>query len=199
MQILEIGTASETLHGQTESGDRSLVEPFPGGVLMAVIDGLGHGAQAAEVAETTVDELRAHPSDSLIQLVRRCHDKLRGTRGVVLSLASFRVRDSSMSWISVGNVEGVFLHNGREAKRHQVNLILRGGVVGSNLPILQAAAIPVSGDDMVVFASDGVRNDFSQDPELRGEPQELADYILARYAKKSDDALVLVARYRGES
>ena len=47
--------------------------------------------------------------------------------------------------------------------------------------------------DLLVVATDGVRSDFADD--LRpGAPQVVADQVLARFGKTSDDALVLAAR-----
>jgi hypothetical protein len=50
--------------------------------------------------------------------------------------------------------------------------------------------------DTLVLATDGVRGGFADEIQAFGEPRELATSILKRYAKGTDDALVLVARYR---
>src|SRR2546427_31410 len=79
--LLEWGVATLTLAGQLESGDLHLVREVGGGVLVAVVDGLGHGeeaAAAARLAVTTLDQFAPEPIASLVQ---RCHEALRGTRG----------------------------------------------------------------------------------------------------------------------
>ena len=55
------------------------------------------------------DVLARHAEDSVILLVDRCHERLRSTRGVVMSLASFDARESIMTWIGIGNVAGLLL------------------------------------------------------------------------------------------
>jgi negative regulator of sigma-B (phosphoserine phosphatase) len=50
---------------------------------------------------------------------------------------------------------------------------------------------------VLVFATDGVRSDFSTYSPLGRDVQDTADAMLARYGKQTDDALVLVARYLG--
>src|SRR5207245_2030712 len=85
--LLEWGVATLTLAGQLESGDLHLVREVGGGVLVAVVDGLGHGeeaAAAARLAVTTLDQFAPEPIASLVQ---RCHEALRGTRGAVMSVA----------------------------------------------------------------------------------------------------------------
>ena len=77
------------------------------------------------------------------------------------------------------------------------SLTLRSGVVGTRLPLLHAAIVPVKRGDTLIFATDGVRSEFAQRLALGAGPQQIADTILAQYAKGTDDALVLVARYVG--
>src|SRR5919109_2051599 len=87
------GVATRALVGQAVSGDRHLVAPFPNGVLVAVIDGLGHGEAAAAAADIAVARLASPAHDSPLSLVRRCHKGLKATRGVVMSLAAINVPD----------------------------------------------------------------------------------------------------------
>ena len=51
--------------------------------------------------------------------------------------------------------------------------------------------------DMVIFATDGIAPDFADDLRLDGPVGEIAERIISRYGKKTDDALVLVTRYVG--
>lgn len=188
-----------TLPGQIESGDRHVVAPFEAGVLVAAIDGLGHGREAASAAQLAGGVLEHSPSESAIALVRRCHEHLQRTRGVVMSLASFSVRDQTMAWLGVGNVEGRLVRAAREATPPTEFLLLRKGVVGGQLPPLLATLLSVEPGDTLVFATDGVA--MPSIPELLPDepPQACAERILAEQKKTTDDALVLVARWVGSA
>ncbi len=72
---------------------------------MAAVDGLGHGGAAADAAALTIATLENHPDEAPEALVRRCHQLLKGTHGVVMSLASIDAREGMMAWLGVGNVE----------------------------------------------------------------------------------------------
>src|SRR3989442_10265133 len=48
--IVEWGVASQMLAGEVESGDKHVVKIFPHGALLAAVDGLGHGEEAAAAA-----------------------------------------------------------------------------------------------------------------------------------------------------
>ncbi len=195
-ELVAWGTAGAPIRGETESGDLHVVAPFENGVLVAVIDGLGHGAEAAAASKEAAVLLAANAGESVLVLVQRCHEGLRKSRGVVLSLASFDRRDESVTWLGVGNVEGVLLRT-KGSKAPDEAIPMRGGVVGYQLPPLRAATVAVSRGDTLIMSTDGIRGGFLRDLDVERGPRDIAQLIFERYAKGSDDALVLVARYMG--
>src|SRR5690242_15989422 len=91
LPLLDFGVASSIAPGESVSGDLHLVADTARGFLVAAIDGLGHGQEAFSAAATAVEILRAHRNEGVIHLMQLCHDSLRGTRGVVMSLVSIDV------------------------------------------------------------------------------------------------------------
>jgi hypothetical protein len=165
-------------------------------VLVAALDGLGHGGDAAAAAKTAGAILTAHPEEPVISLLLRCHEALRTTRGVVMSMASFDASHGLMTWLGVGNVQAMLLRRGSKPAWSEESLLLRGGVVGAQLPpSLRAEVLCVSPGDTLVFATDGISTDFRRELVWSFPPQNAAERILARHGKTTDDALVLVARY----
>ena len=195
--MVEYGLAKHAHVGEGESGDLHMVCCNQNGVLIAVIDGIGHGEEAAEAARTAATVLRSSADEPVISLVELCHEKLKGTRGAVLSLAFISPEQKMMTWIGVGNVQGVLVRTDTKKGNVQESILLRAGVVGSKLPSLQASVLPVSQGDTVVFATDGIQSDFSTSLSARENPQRAADRILNKYRSRNDDALVLVARLTG--
>jgi hypothetical protein len=195
--MVEYGVAKLALPGHGESGDRHLVRCNRNGVLIAAIDGIGHGEQAAEAATVAASILNASVDEPIISLVEQCHEQLRPTRGVVLSLASIDPTHGMMTWLGVGNVQGVLVRAHAKNGNPKETLLLRAGVIGSRLPPLQATVIPVSKDDTLFFVTDGVSSDFAESLPVMGNPQRTADRILERYRSGNDDALVLIARLVG--
>ena len=196
LPIIEYGVAGYVLPGQSESGDRHLVRFRPSGVLIAVIDGLGHGDEAAAAAKQAVATLEAGDDKPVIALMKECHENLRSTRGVVMSMAAIDSEQGMMTWIGVGNVQGLLVRqNAIKGSPHE-ELLLRAGVVGAQLPPLQASVLPVANGDTLIFATDGIRTGFSDDLSANEPPQKCADRILAAHCRGNDDALVVVTRYR---
>jgi negative regulator of sigma-B (phosphoserine phosphatase) len=195
--LVKYGVAEFVLPGQVESGDRHLICCNQVGILVAALDGIGHGEEAASAAKAAVSILTAGADEPIISLVERCHEELRSTRGVVLSLASIDTVRGMMTWLGVGNVQAVLIRAGSEKVTCQEFLLLRAGVVGSQLPALQAAVLPIANGDTLVFVTDGVRGGFAEDFSFLGSPQRAADKILARHCRGNDDALVLVVQLTG--
>jgi phosphoserine phosphatase RsbX len=189
--ILEWGWAGSAL--ELESGDLHVVVPSPQGALVALMDGLGHGPEAAAAAQAAIPLLESDAGHPVADLVLRCHEGLRKTRGVAMSLASFDARDGSMTWTGVGNVDGVLLRPSKPARA----ILLRGGVVGYKLPALHVETIAVSRGGLLIMVTDGIRGGFTEHLSIAGAPMEIAESILLRFAKRSDDAHVVVARYWG--
>lgn len=195
--LLEYGVAKFILPGQNESGDQHLVCCSRDNILIAAIDGLGHGEEAAEAAKLATTILRQEVNEPVISLVRICHEKLRQGRGAVMSLASIDAAHGMMTWLGIGNVHGLLMRPGQNGATQHDTLLLRGGVVGGQLPPLQAAVLPVANGDTLVFATDGVRNEFLEGLSRLEAPQRAADRILQRYQSGTDDALALVVRLTG--
>ena len=195
---IELGVAGVPLPGQSICGDQYVYETFASGVLLAVVDGIGHGPEAAAAAEAACVILRAHAADPVIALAERCHNSLRFTRGVVMSLAAFDLKHNLLTWLGIGNVQGFLRRCGLQIDAAEELLLLRAGVVGSQLPSLRASVLPVVPGDTLVLATDGVQSGFAPRIALAEAPLRAAQSILDGYNKGTDDALVLVARYQGD-
>jgi len=67
--LVEYGVAKFILPGQGESGDQHLVRCGGNGILIAAIDGIGHGEEAASAANAAVSILKAGADEPVISLV----------------------------------------------------------------------------------------------------------------------------------
>lgn len=181
--------------GQMRSGDAFLVQETEAGVLVGVVDGLGHGEEAADVAERALESVRMTAGQSLIGSLTACHVALRGSRGVVMTLAMLDTHRAQLTWVAVGNVDAAVLRRrsaGQPAKRFSVPL--RAGVLGDRLPPLREATVAMSAGDTLVAATDGISPAFLDEVDLSLDGRALACTLHRRYSRNDDDALVLVAR-----
>lgn len=199
LPLLEYGVSSVPAPGEIVSGDLYLVQPTFRGALVAVVDGLGHGAEAADAARIAVSTLEEHANEGVIPLIRRCHERLRYTRGAVMSLASFDRFENTVTWLGVGNIDGTLLHGRWDNHPRVETIFLRPGVLGYRLPPLQAVVTAVLPGDLFILNTDGIRGDFAAHFSPDDQPSQIAEYISSNFRKGDDDGLVLVLRYAGSA
>lgn len=197
------GVASATLamHDDEPCGDAALWLPAPGGSaaygLVAIIDGLGHGSEAARAAEAAVQCLQTAPDAALAplpDLLRRLDRALAGLRGAAIGLV--RVQGASLRHCGVGNTRVLRLRQEQTARWPSQN-----GVVGGGLPphLLENAADLLPGDWLLLF-TDGLDERLTLPvllPEWARDPALLAEHLLQRHRLGRDDCGALVLRIGG--
>ena len=112
-----------------------------------------------------------------------------------MSIAFLDLLYKKITWLGVGNIEGMLLRQDTNSVISHERLLLRGGALGYQLPSLKESVIPVIPGDTLIFVTDGIRSSFETCINLSEKPQQIADNIMAHFAKRTDDALVLVVRY----
>ncbi len=192
---LERGEAGAPLAGESRTGDLAVFAPYDGGALVAVIDGLGHGAPAADASAAAAAVLTERPDDPPDVLLKRCHDALRSTRGVVATLAWFDLATGGLTWTGIGNVEGRLVRADRRRGDSDDSPTLFGGVLGWSLPAVRVVRTELAPGDCLVMATDGVAADFGSSLMPGVPAPEQAKRVLASHARGSDDALVVAVRY----
>ena len=177
-----------------------MLVPVPGAVLVAVIDGAGHGppaAHAARCAATVFERLATSGATDVEGVLAQCHVALKGTRGAAISLARLSCSQSTMTWVGLGNVEGRLCASRYTGFRRDASLRLFSGAAGHDMPPVTAATLPLRRGDLVAFASDGVAREFADRLDTTRAPAELAERILDDYWDDNDDAVVVVVRWLG--
>lgn len=185
---------NRALDGEIVSGDGHVVVPTEEGALVALIDGLGHGPEAALAANEAARELERDPTRSVVQALEGCHRALSRTRGAVMSIV--RVSRDEVSWVGVGNVDAVVVR-GLGGTAGRARLLPVGGVVGHKLPTLRLTVTPIARGDMLVLATDGLRFDVMDHIDAFAAPEAVVDRMMSISRTGRDDALALAARYDG--
>ncbi len=173
--------------GETENGDHVVVRRDGARVLVAVIDALGHGAHAAEIARLAAARVTELPfPDNAMTVVDAVHERLRGTRGAagLICLLS----EGRLEACSVGNVE-------MRCHRSRVPILLSPGVLGTQLKRVRVFSGKLEQPDRIVVFSDGISARFSLNDTQDLAPAAACRAILERCRRAHDDATVLVADF----
>lgn len=189
------------LPGEQVCGDRPIaVQVNRTGALIGVLDGLGHGAEAARAALCGVEVLRDSCAEPLDVLFQRCHRAMADTRGAAMTLAQIDFPSSTLRWVGIGNVSANLVSKKPGGVEVRASARLVGGIVGYRLPeIIKPQDASIRPGDLLVIASDGITDDHLDDIDFAASAFVIAEQILSRHSKDNDDALVLTARHRGAS
>ncbi|MBV9533444.1 MAG: SpoIIE family protein phosphatase [Bradyrhizobium sp.] len=188
----QIGAVSVPKLGEDICGDSWSVSVKPEATTLLVVDGLGHGPEAAEAAVAAVrlfHRFNGHRAPVLLEYI---HGGLRATRGAAVSLARFQPGSGRIIYSGVGNVAGVIIANG-ELRR----MVSMPGTAGHNVRKIQAFEYPFTAG-LVILHSDGISSSWTLDryPGLAARHPSLIAAVLYRdLTRHRDDATVLVARW----
>lgn len=195
-RCVEWATAGRPHPGESVSGDLAVGVPRDGGLLAAVVDGLGHGPEAADAARIAAGVVEGSGGEPVDAVLSRAHDELARTRGVAMTVAEIAC-EGTLRWAGVGNVEAHVVRRDGHRPRRVASAVLYGGVVGYRLPRVRVSHLTLEPGDLVVLATDGLDPDFYEHLAT-GEPVErMAPSIVGRWSRPNDDAQVAVVRYLG--
>jgi hypothetical protein len=120
-----------------------------------------------------------------------CHQALLGTRGAVISLAQLDLNRSRLTYAGVGNVEARLWQS-----TEQQRPIAYRGIVGVAMPTIRSFDLPLRSSWLLLLHTDGISSRFTLADFadiVDGGPQLLAEEILRRWARPTDDATVVIA------
>jgi anti-sigma regulatory factor (Ser/Thr protein kinase) len=187
-----VGVVCLALEGEVDCGDSWAVDVEGGRMTALLVDGLGHGPEAAAAALAAISVFRDAPADPPELMLGAMHQALHDTRGAAVSVTRVdRVRGTAR-FCGVGNVDGRVATPDRSRY-----LIPQSGIVGHTMPRAVAAEVPWPVNAHLVMYSDGVSPRWQTDkyPGLFARhPALLAGVLFRDCARKRDDATVLVLR-----
>jgi anti-sigma regulatory factor (Ser/Thr protein kinase) len=189
---LQIGSVVVPKPGETECGDSWCYQERAAGVLVAAIDGLGHGLGASQAANEAcrVFQMEMHrPAGRLMQML---HEALRPTRGAAVTLLDVDWDAGRATSVAVGNVTAAMI-NGTQVKR----IAADNGIVGHVISRPRELQHECRPETIFVLHSDGLTSSWQPDryPGLMQHHPALIAGVLYRDCKRGrDDSLVVVLR-----
>ena len=182
------GCAQRAYGGEAVCGDAVYIGANESG-LVAVVDGLGHGPEAANAARAFVEFVEARPSAPLDATLHEASRSIAHTRGVAAGLVQLSGPEHRLRFAGVGNIEV------KAQCRAAVHPVCASGIVGRPLRkinVYEYAAFP---GDTVALMTDGISTRFDLgELDLEQPPQALAEAILSCFGKGTDDATCVVLR-----
>jgi len=187
-----IGAVCLPIAQETECGDAWAAERQPRRMLLALVDGLGHGPLAAAAAREAIRIFRGNPARTPGQMVEAAHAALRPTVGAVMGVAEIRTDLGELRWAGVGNISGE-IRTG-ETSAH---LVSHNGTVGHQVRKVQEFVYPWQANSLLLLHSDGMATvrQWDRYTGLWGrDPSLVAGVMYRDYRRGKDDFTVVTSR-----
>jgi anti-sigma regulatory factor (Ser/Thr protein kinase) len=174
--------------GEEVSGDAWKVSADGRRVL--VVDGIGHGPEAARAAVEASRVFDENPGRSISDVVFLQNDALRKTRGAALAIAEIQTGGRHLKYVGVGNIAGSICRPGGRRL-----LATHNGTVGHGQVKVREYEYEWESNAVLVMHSDGCGTRWSLDdyPGLLGRHPALISAILMRDCRKNHDDSTVVA------
>lgn len=187
----EYGVAVQPFLGEPTAGDAGLVIEEKDGLFVAIVDVLGHGPKAHEVADSIVDFLTSHDRPDLCTTLDDLHAFLLGTRGAAAALARIDYDAGALRYAGIGNT--VIRRIGPEPER----LVSRDGTLGHIRRTPREESLAFGEDDVILLYTDGIRDHFELDryPTFATDSAAaIARNIVRLFGNSHDDATCIALR-----
>ncbi len=193
---LRFGASYHAMQGQTESGDAWHLAISGSRLGALVVDGLGHGSEAATAGRRAVDTFAVHPLADPGEALQRLHAAMSGTRGGAVAVVRYEGGEDSLRFCGVGNVGARVVSPGTAR-----GLASMPGIVGVQVRRPQVFDQREAAGRLLVLFTDGIQSrwDLSNYPGIFSRhPAVIAAVIHRDFCRGRDDATVLVVALGGE-
>ena len=191
---LAVGAMSVPKRGQVVCGDAWAVVAGRDRHTVMVVDGLGHGPEAATAAHAAVRTVTDKPQADAKACIENVHAALRPTRGAAASVAVLAPLAETGSFCGIGNVAGIARVQGRSR-----SLVSHNGTLGHQVRKVQPFDFPFPHAALLLLHSDGIATSWSLDqyPGIEARhPALIAAVVYRDHQRGNDDATVVVVANR---
>jgi negative regulator of sigma-B (phosphoserine phosphatase) len=192
-ELLQHSSRIRPCPGEYVSGDTVVIRPLEHGLMVAIVDVLGHGPEAHELTHVIDAYLNRYGTADVSGVMTRLHQHLKGTRGAVAGLCAIDADTGSVEYAGIGNTSI------RRFGKSETRLVSQDGVLGHSMRTLRPQTLQLEPGDLIVLYTDGVSDRFTSEDYpgvLRHEPEDVARNIVQRFGKHHDDAACIAVRYK---
>lgn len=190
----EIGTINLPAPHEIACGDTWRIAESGIDLSVMVVDGLGHGPEAAKVADEAAKQFEQDSFCPLTIFFDRLHNQLRTTRGGAVAVARVDAESGRVGFMGVGNIGGVIRSTIAAENR---GLSSHNGTVGVQMPKKQEFEYSLAENGLLILFSDGLQSRWTIEkyPGLMSRHSAIIAAVLYRdFYRGRDDVTVAVIR-----
>lgn len=189
---LPSGAISLPKTGEEYCGDGWTIVQGRGRIVLFVVDGLGHGPEAAKAARAAVEAVERNAQLDAAHLLEAVHGALRSTRGAAGAVALLQPESELCTFCGVGNISASIRSPGIAR-----SMVSHNGILGHQVRKMQEFSYPFPRGALCIAHSDGIAThwDLGSYPGLSARHPALVAAALCRdHSRGRDDATVVALR-----
>ncbi len=159
-----------------------------------LVDGLGHGEQAAMAADAALAHAEANRALSPNRLLEAIDKGIDWSRGAAIAIVRVDEGLRTLCYLGVGNVRAAVF--GDKSSRFDGT----PGIVGAGCRSARLETLSWTNGDLLVLWTDGLNANLSIDQaslRLKGDPESLAQRLIGRFTTGRDDVGVVCCLLEG--
>lgn len=184
-------------HGclSADCGDTGLIIRFDNQVFLALVDVLGKGKEACQVALLAKEYLEQNCPSEPADILKGLHGCLKGGRGAVAAVCCFDGATGLLRCAGIGNIT-VRIFGARRCR-----FVWRDGIIGYIMPAPREQTAVLTGGDVLIMHSDGVKEhveEYQIRSLLSGNAEFIATEMIHKFGKSEDDASCIALRCQND-
>jgi anti-sigma regulatory factor (Ser/Thr protein kinase) len=193
-EVLATGVISQQKSGESVCGDGWTVVQGRGRIVVFVVDGLGHGPDAAAAARAGIESAEKNAHRAAPDIIDAVHNAMRPTRGGAGAVALLQPESELCVFCGIGNISASIRGGGTTR-----SMVSHNGTLGHQVRKIQEFQYPFPKGSLLVMHSDGVAThwDLGSYPGIETRhPAFVAAALFRDHSRGRDDLTVLAMRNR---
>jgi anti-sigma regulatory factor (Ser/Thr protein kinase) len=189
---IESGVVSVPMKGESVSGDDWSLHAARGRYVLFVVDGLGHGPDAADAAAAAKSVIERNVARTPSEQMHAAHAALRATRGAAAAIIELKPSSEVGTFCGLGNI-GCFVRVDGKSR----SLASHNGILGHQMRTVQEFSFPFPPRALLYAYSDGMTSRW--DPATYAglesrHPALIAATLYRDHNRGRDDTTLAVVR-----
>lgn len=180
------------LLSEKECGDTGVILESEKTLFVALLDVLGHGAEAYEVAQKARLFLESNYLEDLVELTMELHQAILNTRGLVGSLVRLDISSGLLDYVGMGNIVS------RRFGSEYYKFVNRDGIIGYKMPKPRMENLQLKKGDILLMHSDGIRENSgitNNNGVFDGHAESITKELVQKFSRQNDDSACFLLKY----
>ncbi|MBB3697123.1 SpoIIE family protein phosphatase [Flammeovirga yaeyamensis] len=193
IQKIEIAGYTRPITGEYVNGDAFFIHQEDDYTFFAVIDGIGHGQVAHQIASKLTKYIKERVQKDIAHLMSEAHYFMKGSEGAALGLGI--IENNEISFCTIGNINARIINQ----QNNNIALLSTDGLIGVRKRTPRVDVRKIQTGDLILIHSDGVNSSNSFHSKVNYHLftcEILSRKLVKEWGSEFDDATMLCIKIK---